>query len=199
MPRHGGTNPACNPLTFLPERREGRSAHGKSKMAVHFVADLNFNADSARYALPRGIPDTTELVRRICEVWRSRVAEDDSVWILGNVGNPVHLAGLPGTKHLVRAAGDPQPWNCLATGRYACVSERQWLETPHGNLLLVNDPAKAGETEALVLHGRAHGDWRRPGYLSVTAAMHGWGPVSLDEIARRSFDPEPPSILSRAA
>lgn len=167
-------------------------------MAIHFVADLHFNGDSARNALPYGFSDSVELARRICDVWRARVAPDDTVWILGNVGNPVHLAGLPGRKHLVRSAADPRSWNCLATGRYESVCERQYLDTSHGALMLVSDPAQAGESDALVLHGRARGDWRRAGFVCVSAAMTGWGPVSLDEIARRAFGAVLPG-LSRAA
>ncbi|MEE4451978.1 phosphoesterase [Novosphingobium resinovorum] len=153
-------------------------------MAIHFVADLHFNTEAAR---ADGFSDSKDRIRRICEAWHARVAEDDAVWILGNVGNPVHLGGLPGRKHLVRAVADPQAWNCLATGRYASVADMAWLETPHGGLHLVSDPATAGETEDLVLHGLAAGDWRRPGFVCVAARHAGWGPVSLDEIVRQAF------------
>lgn len=153
-------------------------------MAIHFVADLHFNGDNARHALPHGFADTAERTRRICEVWRARIAPDDTVWILGNVGNPVHLAELPGTKHLVRAAGDPQPWNCLATRRYASVCDMKRLETPQGVFLLVNNPAQAPEIDATVLHGQGIGDWTKPGFMPVSACLTGWGPVSLEDLTR---------------
>lgn len=164
-------------------------------MATYFVADLNFNGDNARHAHPFGFTDSTEITRRICEIWKTRVAADDTVWIVGNVGNPVHLAGLPGVKHLVRGAGDPQAWNCLATRRYASVSDRALMETAHGLLTLVSDPIKAGEGAALVLHGRAPGDWTRPGFTCVAAECTGWGPMLLDDLLHTKVGPD----LRRAA
>lgn len=163
-------------------------------MAIHFVADLNFNGDNAVHAIPYGFPDTSEMTRRICDVWRSRVAEDDTVWILGNVGNPVHLGCLPGVKHLVRGASDPQHWNCLATGRYASVSDVQRLDTEHGPFVLLNNPAKALDGDLRVLHARA-ADWDRPGHTCVSASALGWGPISLDALMHRNL----PVRLSRAA
>ncbi|MFC0203702.1 metallophosphoesterase family protein [Novosphingobium soli] len=152
-------------------------------MAIHFVADLQFDGgERTRHAHPHGFADTAERTRRICETWRARVAPEDSVWILGNVGNAVHLAGLPGSKHLVRAAGDPPAWNCLATRRYASVCEMRRLDTEHGLVTLLAHPGAAGEEERMVLHGRARGDWRRRGFVCVTVAELGWGPVSLDQI-----------------
>jgi calcineurin-like phosphoesterase family protein len=157
---------------------------------IHFVADLHFDCDPSRHGPGHGLADNTEITRRICDVWRARVAPQDTVWILGNVGNAVHLAGLNGTKHLIRGTYDPQPWNCLATGRYASVSEARWLETEHGTLELVCDPARASSEvtgDLRVLHGFAHGqrsDWTRRGFLCVSAARTGWGPVSLDAIVR---------------
>lgn len=164
-------------------------------MAIHFVADLNFNGESALHAIPYGFPDSAEMTRRICEVWRARVADDDTVWILGNVGNPVHLGSLPGIKHLVRGPNDPQAWNCLATGRYASVCDMQRLDTAHGTLTLINDPAKALEDDALVLHGHTRYAWSRPGHNCVAAHGLGWGPVSLDMLMRKPAEPR----LSRAA
>jgi calcineurin-like phosphoesterase family protein len=156
-------------------------------MAIHFVADLNFDGNSVRHAHPHGFADSRELTRRICEVWRARVAADDTVWILGNVGNPVHLADLPGTKHLVRGAFDPQPWNCLATRRYATVCESRVLETPEATFFLASNPAGAPE-DMRVLHGRAHPGWSHPGHLCVAVDRTEWGPISLERILGRAVD-----------
>lgn len=152
-------------------------------MAIHFVADLHFNGTCARHAHPYGFSDSAEMTRRICDVWRARVAPGDTVWILGNVGNPVHLGDLPGTKHLVRGAHDPQAWNCLATGRYASVSDGRVLETPDGTFYLASDPATA-PLDMPVLHGRAGGPLAIDGHVCVSAHLTGWGPLSLDEIVR---------------
>ncbi|HUD27462.1 MAG TPA: phosphoesterase [Novosphingobium sp.] len=160
-------------------------------MAIHFVADLHFDGNSARHALPHGFADSRERTRRICEVWRARVAADDTVWILGNVGNAVHLAGLPGTKHLVRGAFDPPMWNCLATRRYASVCDSRLLDTPRGSVYLSSNPAGAPD-DMRVLHGHAPG-WSVANHVCVTVDATGWGPVSLELIARRA------SALRRAA
>ncbi|WP_159979921.1 MULTISPECIES: phosphoesterase [unclassified Novosphingobium] len=158
-------------------------------MAIHFVADLHFNGDNARHAYPHGFADSAERTRRICETWRARVAPTDTVWILGNVGNPVHLAGLPGTKHLVRGAQDPQPWNCLATRRYASVCDFRRLDTEYGEVALLSDPSAAAEMDCLVLHGQGPGQaWEREGFVCVSADQTGWGPVSLDQILRGPLD-----------
>lgn len=158
-------------------------------MAIHFVADLHFNGDNARHAHPHGFADSAEMARRICETWSARVSPADTVWILGNVGNPVHLAGLPGIKHLVRGALDPQPLNCLATGRYASVCDFRRLDTEYGEVALFSDPSAAPEMDGLVLHGRGSGQtWAREGFFCVAAEQTGWGPVSLDQIVRGSLD-----------
>ncbi len=157
-------------------------------MSIHFVADLHFNGNCARHAHPHGFSDSAEMTRRICETWRARVAPGDTVWIVGNVGNPVHLADLPGTKHLVRGAFDPQALNCLATGRYASVSDARWLETPYGAFFLTSDPASALFDEGCVLHGRVRGNWSRERHVCVATDRTGWGPISLDEIAHGARD-----------
>lgn len=157
-------------------------------MAVHFVADLHFNGTCARHAHPHGFADSAEMTRRICETWRARVAPEDTVWILGNVGNPVHLLDLPGTKHLVRGAFDPPLWNCLTTGRYASVSDQRLLETDRGVLLLTSDPTRAWYDDGLVLHGRVRGGWSREGHVCVSADQAGWGPISLDQLTGETPD-----------
>lgn len=157
-------------------------------MAIHFVADLHFNGNCARHAHPHGFSDSAEMTRRICEIWRARVAPGDTVWILGNVGNPVHLADLPGTKHLVRGSHDPRAWNCLATGRYASVSENRLLETPSGSFFLTSDPGAAPFDDMPVLHGRTGSAWSRDGHVCVAVDQTGWGPVSLAHITRRASD-----------
>jgi calcineurin-like phosphoesterase family protein len=156
-------------------------------MAIHFVADLHFNDNDARRAHLHGFSDNAEMTRRICDVWRARVAPGDAVWILGNVGNSVHLADLPGTKHLVRGALDQPAWNCLGSRRYASVCDFHRLETPHGAFFLTGDPSTAPFDDVTVLHGRARGTWDRSGYVCVSADRTGWGPVSLDEIVHGSI------------
>ena len=155
-------------------------------MATHFISDLHFDGDSDRYAVPHGFADSTEMTRRICEVWHSRVAKDDIVWILGGVGNPVHLASLPGTKHLVRAADDPMSWNCLATGRYASVSDFHRIKMANGTASLVNDPITAAKSDRFVIHGGAALGYRHSNtHFCVAAHQTGWGPVDLSWLARK--------------
>lgn len=163
-------------------------------MAVHFVADLHFNGSSARHAHPHGFSDSAEMTRRICDVWHTRVAPSDTVWILGNVGNPVHLAGLPGIKHLVRGRFDPPMWSCLATRRYASVCDARLLETPLGSFFLSSDPSAAPD-EMRVLHGRAPG-WSAPDHVCVSVESAGWGPVSLETLMS---SPSPASADVRQA
>lgn len=156
-------------------------------MAIHFVADLNFDGNSARHAHPHGFADSREMVRRICEVWRSRVRPDDLVWILGNVGNPVHLADLPGTKHLVRGRLDPPAWNCLSTRRYASVCDSRMLETDEGTFFLTNNPIVAPEG-VRVLHGRTRAGWSQPEHVCVSVDRTGWGPISLEDVLGGAVD-----------
>lgn len=154
-------------------------------MAIHFVANLHFDCEDARREAIAGVAHTGELTRRICDTWRRRVEADDTVWILGNVGNPVHLAGLPGIKHLVRSANDPRPWDCLSTGRYASVCDFTRLETPVGRYDLVCDPVLALPEDGVgVLHAIAHDAWQRAGFLCVCASRNDWGPISLDDLTR---------------
>lgn len=156
-------------------------------MAILFVADLNFDRPGARL-LPAGVSgDGRALTQRLCAMWRARVKREDTVWILGNVGNPVHLADLPGTKHLVRGADDPPAWDCLATRRYASVTERGLLSTPFGDIALVSG-GTIGTDATIVLHGAA--DVVAPAdvaHLCVSAERTGWGPVGLDMVGAMVF------------
>lgn len=155
-------------------------------MAIHLVANLHFDGISARQAQAHGFADCRDMARRICETWRTRVAPEDTVWILGNVGNPVHLAGLPGRKHLVRGHLDPPAWNCLSTRRYESVCEGRFIETPGGVFYLSSEFESAPE-ETRVIYGRSRRS-SPEGHLCVSAERIGWGPVSLEAILQSSAE-----------
>lgn len=72
---------------------------------VFFTSDLHFGHRKA--AEHRGFDDVTEHDETLFNNWRNVVADDDIVWVLGDIAasSPTYalsiLAELPGTKHLI--------------------------------------------------------------------------------------------------
>lgn len=73
-------------------------------MTEFFLADMHFgNVTNAR---KRGFAGPSAMDEVIVAGWRSRVADGDLVWVLGDVGAIEPLRSLPDTKHLVLGNDD---------------------------------------------------------------------------------------------
>lgn len=123
----------------------------------------------------------------IASAWRSRVTDDDTVWILGDVGCLDELASLPGTKHLVFGNDDRPRKPFVESGVFETTQTKRTLEIGCGKILLVHDPRSASPDHTRILHGHTHSlpDEPDPRFVSVSVDKTDWGPINLDEVLRR--------------
>lgn len=77
------------------------------KTKTWFTADLHLGNGMAIARLGRPFQTVGQMDAAITARWNERVAEDDTVWLLGGVGDPALLPKLNGRKYLV--AGDRDP------------------------------------------------------------------------------------------
>lgn len=56
-------------------------------MADFFIADMHFGSPYRSYAKPRGFATVEAMHDAIVSTWRSRVSHEDTVWVLGDVGD----------------------------------------------------------------------------------------------------------------
>jgi calcineurin-like phosphoesterase family protein len=158
-----------------------------SQVTLFFVADMHFGSPFRSYAKPRGFATTGAMNAAIAEAWRSRVTEEDTVWILGDVGDLDSLAPLPGTKHLVFGNDDTPRAAFRDSGLFASHAMSHVLETGWGSILLIHIPKAAKQSDLPVLHGHTHAAPEEPDvrFVSVSVDKTGWGPISLEEVVER--------------
>lgn len=97
---------------------------------VWYTSDLHFGHQ--RVAEQRGFANAEEMDAAICSAWRSQVAEDDTVHVLGDIAAHDHhqalamLSQLPGHKHAVVGNHDDiHPMNRKTFSRTALLD---WLD-----------------------------------------------------------------------
>lgn len=156
-------------------------------MTEFFIADMHFGSPYRSYAKPRGFSTVEEMHAAIMAAWRSRVSDEDVVWVLGDVGDLDVVAALPGTKHLIFGNDDSPRGPIKDSGVFASCATSHVLETDQGSILLVHIPKAAKRADLPVLHGHTHAgpDEVDPRFVSVSVDKTGWGPISLDEVMRR--------------
>lgn len=90
-----------------------RSTRPESAGTVWFTSDLHLGDHQVLSYGTRPHRNVREMNRALCEGWRSVVAEEDDIWILGDLARGSRLdamlelvAGLPGRKHFVAGNHD---------------------------------------------------------------------------------------------
>lgn len=152
-------------------------------MTTWFISDTHFGEQPARRRKLSGL-DATSLDALIERNWRERVASDDVVWHLGDIGkNWRLLADLPGVKHLILAhASDRRP-AIRNSAIFASIHETHLLPVSSGALFLIHNPDDCPpDVRDNVVHGHHHYDPPRRGHRSVCVDHIGWAPISLDEL-----------------
>ena len=103
-----------------------------------------------------GLDDTPAVDGDLIAAWANTVADDDIVYVLGGLGHPDYLDGLPGRVHLLAGPGDPMSvWDL--------VPDLTHRKQPQGAL-------DATETE----RARLVADWTARGGLAYV--WTGYGP-----------------------
>ena len=156
-------------------------------MADFFIADTHFGSPYRSYAKPRGFASVEAMHLAIVSGWRSRVVDEDTVWVLGDVGDLSIVADLPGTKHLIFGNDDKPKGPFKESKLFASCQTSHLFKCEGGPILLIHAPNAAKLDGVKVLHGHTHGgpDETDPRFVSVSVDKTGWGPIRLDEVIKR--------------
>jgi len=160
------------------------------KMPTWFIADTHFGKQPGGRCKWSGM-SAGELDTLIEANWRDRVAENDVIWHLGDIGPDWRrLATLPGVKHLILGNDDKKDKEeraeIEASRIFETVRNRHRLEVDGGSLFLIHIPAEAKRKPAHeVIHGHLHHLPSVPGHRSVSVDRTGWAPQRLEELLTR--------------
>ena len=147
-------------------------------MTTWFIADTHFNEQPKARQRAIGLAGN-ELDQLIEQRWRETIAEDDIVWHLGDVGDWQRLAFLPGIKHLVFGNCDRARQAMTRSGLFASTAPQRLIDMAAGSILLVHDPAHAGDHNGVVVHGHLHArPSPGPRFKSVSVDRNAWSPVA---------------------
>jgi calcineurin-like phosphoesterase family protein len=156
-------------------------------MRQHFIADMHFGSPFRSYAKPRGFTSVEAMHDAIRDAWKGRVAPEDMVWVLGDIGDVELLRDLPGTKRLIFGNDDRPKTPIRQSGIFETCADSHVLETNWKPILLIHRPEDAEPGEMPVLHGHTHAmpDQPDPRFVCVSVDKTGWGPIELDEAIQR--------------
>lgn len=156
-------------------------------MTEFVIADLHFGdqATCTRHRRADGSPlrpfqNAGQMDREIVRRWNETVGDDDTVYVLGDIGRGRHadtVRHLRGRKHLIAGNGDDLD-AIIRAGLFASVSVAKWLP----GALLTHIPVHPRELRgrAVNIHGHLHantiGD---PRYVCVSVEQTDFRPVLL--------------------
>ncbi len=75
-------------------------------MKTFFIADLHFDDNNIMNYENRPFKSCEEMNEKIINNWNNTVFENDTVYILGDIGNPEYINRLNGRKYLVKGNHD---------------------------------------------------------------------------------------------
>jgi calcineurin-like phosphoesterase family protein len=154
-------------------------------MTEFFIADMHFG--SVSNAKSRKFVSSDAMDAAIIEAWRDRVAGEDVVWILGDVGSLEPLRDLAGTKHLIFGNNDRPKGMFKDCGIFASCANSHTHRSDRGAMHFIHRPEDAPGDGLPVLHGHTHAgtDEVDPRFISVSVDKTGWGPIGFGEVWRR--------------
>jgi calcineurin-like phosphoesterase family protein len=158
-------------------------------MTVFFTADTHFGDHRTINIQMRPFASVAEMDALLIARWNAVVGPDDIVWHLGDVARrpadvAALLAGLHGTKHLLRGNNDPDA--TLAAAGWASVGDYAELDVDGRRLILCHYPFRSWNGQhkgALNLHGHSHGRLKpMPRQFDVGVDAQAFAPVALDRL-----------------
>ncbi|WP_225883039.1 metallophosphoesterase family protein [Sphingomonas aliaeris] len=156
---------------------------------IFFTADTHFGDHRTINIQRRPFNDVAAMDAVMMERWNSVVRPTDTVWHLGDVARrpadvPGLLAGLNGTKHLLRGNNDPAA-TLTATG-WASVGDYAELELDGRKLVLCHYAFRSWNGQhrgAINLHGHSHGRLKpMPRQFDVGVDVRDFTPVMLEQL-----------------
>ena len=132
-------------------------------MTVWFASDTHWGDHRTLNIGRRPFASVAEMDAALIANWNAVVAPGDTVWHLGDVARRAGdvaalLAGLHGTKHLLRGNNDP-PGTCAASG-WTSVADYAELELDGRFVVMGHYPFRSWNRQgkgAINLHGHSHG------------------------------------------
>lgn len=173
-------------------------------MAVFFTSDHHFG-DARRLGIDRRpFESAAAMDAAMTARWNETVGPDDEVWHLGDVcrdrgGGAVAalLAGLHGTKRLIRGNNDPE--TTAAASGWASVAPYAEITLDGRHLVLCHYPFRTWNgigRRSINLHGHSHGRLKpMTRQYDVGVDVRDFRPVSLDAIL--AGRPRRPAIPAR--
>ncbi len=157
-------------------------------MASFFIADTHFSDDSIRRYENRPFDSTEEMDERIVKNWNLTVKKDDTVFLVGDVGNEKMLPELNGKKILVRGNHDRlseeeyKKLGVLAVYDYPIVYENFWMVSHEPMYVNRNAPYAN-----IFGHIHSNPEYRTvsPRSFCVSVERTEYKPVSFEEIVAR--------------
>jgi calcineurin-like phosphoesterase family protein len=155
-------------------------------MTIWFTSDTHFGDHRTLNIHRRPFATVTEMDAAMVTGWNGTVAPDDIVWHLGDVARrlsdvPPLLAGLHGTKHLIRGNND-DPAIADVPG-WASVRDYAEIEVDGRFVVLCHYPFRSWNRQhrgAVDLHGHSHGKLKPAlRQFDVGVDPRGFRPVTL--------------------
>ena len=159
---------------------------------VFFIADTHFGEDAIRRYENRPFADAKEMDRALAERWNARVAPEDTVWHLGDLGAAGReaelLAALHGRKRLVLGNHDT-----AGPAFYRAAGFEEVYDLPvlfKGFWLLSHEPLYVNRNMPYAnIFGHVHAN---PQYADLSAQHFcvcaerlGYAPIDFEELAQR--------------
>lgn len=174
--------------------KPARSGSGAGR--VWFTADTHFGDHRTLNIHKRAFESVAQMDAALVAGWNARVAPGDIVWHLGDVARRLTdvaglLAGLNGTKHLIRGNND-DPAIADVPG-WESVRDYAEITLDDRFLILCHYPLRSWNRQhrgAIDLHGHSHGKLKpMPRQFDVGVDPRGFRPVALAELLDRDVQP----------
>lgn len=162
-------------------------------MTTFFTSDTHWGDHRTLNIGRRPFSSVAEMDATLVANWNAAVGPGDEVWHLGDVARRAGdvaglLAGLNGTKHLIRGNNDP-PATLAAIG-WASVADYAELVVDGHRLVLCHYPFRTwnGQGRGTInLHGHSHGRLKPlPRQHDVGVDARAFRPVTLAELIGRA-------------
>lgn len=156
----------------------------------YFISDLHIDDENILDYEHRPFANLKEMEDTIVHNWNNKVKEDDIVYLLGDIGNPLILNKLKG--HIVLICGNHDNYDELKE-LYPSLEISKYPIMVHG-LWLSHEPITFMPKECpyLNIHGHLHSliygtedrTWKGGNrYFNVSVERINYTPISLEEIA----------------